>query len=462
MAREDRTATGLRTLARSVYPDPHLAVLLMFLVFVLAKYMQWGARRDIFAAIRFEFLLGAVLTVVCAVILASSDRRPRGAREVLVGIGLLFVAMLVQIPFAADAEAARAVFVDRVIKFAMLTLFIAALVRSPRGMAWFLAAFILACFYVTLEAARGALSGGLIWENQGVMRLHGAVPIYQHPNSLGGVAMGLIPFCVFLIPAVRGWKLRLLLAPPIITSSICILYSGSRTAYVAFFAFLLFWFSQSRRKLVWVMVALAAAAAAYPLVPDQYVERFKSINGQEAEGHSKEARIQILEDAWSIFLTHPTGVGVASFQKVRRDTFGRKQDTHNLYLEVATNLGVQGLLVFLLLVYMIIRTLLRARRSFRAQMRRLKTVAGPLRPPPRLAAEAVAHLRRLKFLAAVCTAVYGFIFVRLVLGLFGMDLYEIYWWFAAGMAVSLADISFRTARNGERLERLLEEESEEA
>ncbi len=449
-----------RAFARGLYYEPHTALTLMFLAFVLAKYMQWGARREIFATIRFEFLLGALLSIACVFILSTGENRPRGARDVAWGIALLFLAMLVQLPFAADPEAANTVFVNRVVKFAMLTLFVATLVRSPRNMNRFLFAFILACFYVTLEASRGALTGGLIWENQGVMRLHGAVPIYRHPNSLGGVAMGLIPFSVFLIPVVKRWWLKIALLGPLATATICILYSGSRTAYVAFFVFLLFWWSQSAKKMRWLLVAAALGIAALPLVPEQYVERFKSINGQEAEGHSKEARIQILKDAVEIFAAHPSGVGVASFQKVRRDTFGRAQDTHNLYLEVGTNLGVQGLVIFLFLVYAIIRTLRRARGRFRRQIALLAPLArGPDLPAP-LRRSLVDHVRNLEFLAAVCTAAYGFIVVRLALGMFGMDLYEIYWWFAAGLAVSLLDIAHSTRRAGERYAALCAEEAE--
>jgi putative inorganic carbon (HCO3(-)) transporter len=41
----------------------------------------------------------------------------------------------------------------------------------------------------------------------------------------------------------------------------------------------------------------------------------------------------------------------------------------------------------------------------------------------------------------VSKAVYFFIAVRLFLGLFGMDLYEIYWWFSSGLAISLFNIN---------------------
>jgi Mg2+ and Co2+ transporter CorA len=43
----------------------------------------------------------------------------------------------------------------------------------------------------------------------------------------------------------------------------------------------------------------------------------------------------------------------------------------------------------------------------------------------------------LKLLKAVSLATTAFIIIRLTLGLFGMDLYEIYWWFAIGVTTAL-------------------------
>jgi len=45
-------------------------------------------------------------------------------------------------------------------------------------------------------------------------------------------------------------------------------------------------------------------------------------------------------------------------------------------------------------------------------------------------------------LSELARAVSLFIIIRLGLGLFGMDLYEIYWWFILGLAISLNNIIF--------------------
>lgn len=434
------------------YWDPPLLVMGVFLTFVVARYMQWGARRDILATIRIELLLGAALILVCIFLLQTAPislSQLPGARRVVTMISLLFGAMIIQLPLAADPGIASQVFWDRVVKFAMLSLFIAVLIRSPKAMRWFMFAFLFACFYVTQEAARGAFSGGLIWENQGVMRLHGAVPIYAHPNSLAGVAMGVVPFVVFIAPALKSriWKLIILM--PLGTSLICLIYSGSRTGYVAFFAFLLFWWSKSRKKLKWILVAAGISLAAYPLIPDEYIGRFKSIGGQEAEGHSKEKRIVILQDAVTILAENPLGVGVASFPVVRSERFGRSQDTHNLYLEVATNLGIQGFVIFVLLITSLLSTFKAAEQSLEQDGLSLQRWART-QTDRRARRSVERQIQDYRMLKSVAVAASGFIWVRLALGMFGMDLYEVYWWFAAGLAISLEQIAKRVRRNTRR------------
>ncbi|MHB8078493.1 MAG: O-antigen ligase family protein [Candidatus Krumholzibacteriia bacterium] len=448
MAAERTAAAGLRL---PKYGEHAPAVMALFLVWVVARYMQWSERLGIFAATRFEFVVGIILIVACVGLMQAQPVPLRPGRTVLIAIVLLFAAMLVQLPFAADPVMAKNTFIDRVIKFAFLTFFMMVLIQSPRYLRWFLYAFLFACFYITQEAVRGLISGGLVWENQGVMRLHGAVPMYMHPNSLSGCAMGTIPFIVFLFPFWRRWYLRAGLLALAGTALTCVLYSGSRTAYVGFLAFALFWWLSSRRKLKWLLGALVVAAIALAVIPAQYKHRFTSIGGHEAEGASKEARIEILRDAWQIFIENPGGIGVASFPAARLRRFGRIQDTHNLYLEVATNLGVQGFLVFLFLVGALFASCRRARRRLLAQAAELAPWRRARELPPRLAAAIARQVDDLRFLAAVATATAGFIYVRLVLGFFGMDLYEVYWWFGAGLAIVLLNLTVGTARVNARL-----------
>ena len=52
----------------------------------------------------------------------------------------------------------------------------------------------------------------------------------------------------------------------------------------------------------------------------------------------------------------------------------------------------------------------------------------------------VAHIKDLELVVACARGLFLFVIVRLILGVFGMDLYEIYWWFAIGLTIAIFNI----------------------
>jgi putative inorganic carbon (hco3(-)) transporter len=109
-----------------------------------------------------------------------------------------------------------------------------------------------------------------------------------------------------------------------------------------------------------------------------------------------------------------------------------------VYLEVATNLGIQGLIVFTLFIAGQLRLLSRLTAQFGGQLASMAELAGPDSAP--LNDAGLSHRRDLLLFQQTAKAAQGFIIVRLALGMFGMDLYEIYWWFAVGLTIALYQI----------------------
>jgi putative inorganic carbon (hco3(-)) transporter len=411
------------------YPEVRSAVTLLFSVYVIIWYLQVGARIPTLGAIRLEFVLGALLAVI-AILSGVSLRSP-----LTPVLALLFVAILSQVPFSHDVITSYNVLLDRVLKFFVLAVFIVAFVKGPRQLRWFLGAFLFACFKMGQEGLVGRLNGSMMWENQGVFRLHGPTSLYTHPNSYAGMALGTLPFVVYLFPVASRWVKGFLFMLALFAGNI-ILFSGSRTGYVGLVGFLLVAVWKTKRRVRTLCVLAVVTGVALPLVPTDYIERFNTIfTGEDKVGQSSALRREILTDAVHVFAAHPLGVGVSAFPAVRRAMFGRDQDTHNLYLEVATNLGIQGLLVFLLFVGAQLRLLSKLSTELRDNARQLEAVAG-LR-----GGVEQAHLSDVRLMLATADAVQVFLAVRLVLGLFGMDLYEIYWWFAMGLTIALSNMS---------------------
>lgn len=411
------------------YPRVPLAPLLMFCVYVLIWYLQIGARVHFLGAIRIELLWAIPLTILAV------QQRPQFRSPAAILIIMYFLALITQIPLSQDFPTSWTVFVDRIIKFSFMALFIISFVKSPRGLVFFIGAFLLACLKMGQEGLFGVITGGLIWENQGVMRLHGSTSNYAHPNSFAGMALGTLPFIFYLFPLCPAYlKITFLIFLGL--NANIILYTGSRTGYFGLLGFLIVGFLRSNKKLRLLLIGLPVIILCVSLTPPDYKERFmSSFTHQEKAGHSSEARIQILKDAYPVFLKYPFGVGVSAFPAVRTRMFGRFQDTHNLYYEVATNLGIQGFIVFFAYITTMLVLLHKMERSFKDQLLAVQEAID--NHPPDTDGRLAVVRRELLLMRAVASAVFMFLIIRLTLGLFGHDLYEIYWWFAGGLTIAL-------------------------
>ena len=283
------------------YPHINNNMLLLFCGYVFIWYLQIGYRIQALGAIRFELIYAVVLAML-AIFFTPKFNRVIPLSSCLI---LYIIVLIIQIPFSYDFNTSLDIFVNRIIKFAFMSFFIIAFVRSPLHMKYFLAAFLLACLKMGQEGLIGRISGGLIWENQGIMRLHGATPLYEHPNSFSGMALGTLPFVYFLWPLTNKYLKTVLVIIALLSLNI-IIFTGSRTGYVGLLVFLLFVFITTKNKRKFLMSLAVVAIITIPIIPADYIERFDSIiTGKEKEGGSIEARKEILKDAVQIFIDHP-------------------------------------------------------------------------------------------------------------------------------------------------------------
>ena len=86
-----------------------------------------------------------------------------------------------------------------------------------------------------------------------------------------------------------------------------------------------------------------------PLLPQTFWTRISSIvNAEDDETGSREARVTLLQDGWNAFVDHPfTGVGAGQFQNYNPP--GRQElwrETHNVELQVLSELGLIGGMAF--------------------------------------------------------------------------------------------------------------------
>ncbi len=401
---------------KSFFKGQPLAYCVGFYIF--AFYLELHFRIPELQAIRFQFTYGAFVGIWCLVKYFGDSTKQKQFNSVTKTTFLLILILGIYTIFSMDRPESIRVYNDRVIKFALISFFIYAATEKIEDLRVIVAFMLLAWLKIGQEGFFGWLTGSLMWENQGIQRLHGSTAMYGHPNSFSGFAVGCLPFAVYILMCVKSNLLRVGLLTLILFSLVIIVTTGSRTGYVAVALGTCYFLMKLKTgKFKIFLLGIAILAATFNFVPAEYKERFGSIfTGQEKEGGSSEKRKEIIADAIELYIEHPMGVGVQAFSKVRYEMFGRSQNTHNLYLEVLTNIGPIGFFVFFYFVFKLI-----------------KLNAMNIRNLGKFGEESINN----HFLINLSKAVIGYLFIRLLLGLFGMDLYEVYWWVALGIALAV-------------------------
>jgi putative inorganic carbon (hco3(-)) transporter len=433
--------------------------LLAVLGFTFSHYVALSQRLDIMATLRNEMLLG-LTSALFAVGVMLTDPMPLGAgRRVALSYLAFLVMVFIQVPFAMDRVAANFTFSEHVLKQSIFVFYVAVILRSPRHIALFLAVYLFALFYILQEAVRGLITGNLVWRNQGILRLHGAVDRYGHPNGLSLVGVSVLPF-LFYMRAVwhRPW-MRLAILGCFVAAVLCIVNTGSRAGYVSVVAGMVTLWLLNRHKVRNLLILCVVGAGAFLALPEQYKARFETIGGEEIEGASKEARMQLMLDAWEIFLDHPYGVGVDSFIYVRHIKYGgdrKRQEVHNLYLQILTHLGVQGLATFVWLIVALFRchaVSLRGIRAAAADLRRdLRRREIPLdRRVERFLADVT-------LLESAILSIRFFMIMMLFNGMFAQTAYHILWCFIVGTSIATGAVAEHLVGVTRRYLRRLREE----
>jgi O-antigen ligase len=129
-----------------------------------------------------------------------------------------------------------------------------------------------------------------------------------------------------------------------------IVASGSRGGFLGFaaMAVVLAAFAARQRPGL-VLAGVLAVVCSLPIVPDQYWRRISSITDPSKDDYaSSTARKQLFGEAIDAFLENPiTGVGAGQFKDYKPEArIEAWHETHNIWLQVASELGIFGLAVF--------------------------------------------------------------------------------------------------------------------
>jgi len=430
--------------AKSPYPEVSTVITVLFNFYVFIWWLEIGKRVPFCAKIRLEFLVGAILGVLALYRFFSNPDRSKHNSDIATIIIIYLLVLLISVPLAVDVDVAWNAYVNRVFKFALMSFFISQFVTSPKTLKFFCFSSFLAFFKVGQEALYGKLTGSMVWYNQGIPRLHGPPnTMFGHPNSLSGKTLSLLPFLWYLFPVLKNKWVRLLILIQLVFSVNILIFTGSRTGYVTCIVMLIVLGIMSQKKWRTFLLILLVAIIAIETVPGDYKERFLSaFTGQERVGHSKAKRLDLLRDSLRVFLEYPLGVGLFCFPIIQQQEGRNPQETHNLYTQILSETGIQGAIGFLFFISVLWKKMSNIKLKIQTYIRnisKLKITYIKVNDS-NINKKLSERQSDLSLLLAIINATQLFIITRLILGFFGHDLLEIYWWIAAGLVIAVTNL----------------------
>jgi putative inorganic carbon (hco3(-)) transporter len=169
-----------------------------------------------------------------------------------------------------------------------------------------------------------------------------------------------------LMGARLSWRWRALVAAAVVLSTVAVVLSYSRTAYIAILAGLLIVVLLPRWRFKLLLPAVLMAVVLPMVLPPAAVERFDSISIEEGErDESTDNRFEFWELALAEFGKRPLlGTGFHTFHHAEFNP--HEMDVHNFFLRELVEKGLLGILILLGLLWSIARLLWRGLRHAEA------------------------------------------------------------------------------------------------
>ena len=260
--------------------------------------------------------------------------------------------MLATAPFSVWPGGAVGVFTDLFSKVILVFMLMINTITTRARLDRFVAVVIAGASYIAVLTVVNYLRGVNLVEGG---RAAGAVGgLFGNPNDMALNMVACLPLAVIVAlrrdrPVLRAIAI---IGVPFIVGAI--IFSKSRGGLVGLVAMLAVLLYQLRRVRPGVAaLVVAASIAVVPMLPDSFTDRMSSIfNPDEDPTGSREARKRLLREGYEAFLANPLfGLGAGQFHNYNPDDRQEAwRETHNAVLQVASELGIGGLIVFVVVV----------------------------------------------------------------------------------------------------------------
>lgn len=344
--------------------------LYIYLIFVISWFIHIGARLPLLGVIRFDLLLICVLMYLA---IQKSTERIKYKSETDRLLKSMILYSILTIPFVQWPGSVITHGIPEFIKAIVFYYFTIAFVNTRKDLAKFVLVFVVCQLFRILEPLYlhitegywGSLASMANWEY--LERLSGAPYDIVNPNGLAFIVCTVLPFMYFL--ASMSWVHRaafLVLTP---TCLYVLVLTGSRTGVLALIVIFLAILFRAKRRLIVGIFGIVVVVTVFPLLSADMQDRYLStFGGGEKNEATAEGRAEGVKASFLLAARRPIfGHGLGTSREVNANFGEVDQPAHNLYAEVAQELGLAGLVILVLFLKSIFSGFAKCRREYARQ-----------------------------------------------------------------------------------------------
>ena len=346
----------------------------LYLIFVISWFLHLTARVPSLGAVRFDLLLVIATT---ALSFGNMDSRAESEQRSKISWALVALTLycVITIPLVQWPGSVVKFGFEAYVKAVVFYFFTVHFVTTERRLRWLLLVFVLCQSFRILEPVYlhvttgywGSFASMANWEYMN--RLAGAPYDVINPNGLAFVILTVLCFVHYLWTGNWLGRIAYLVVVPI--SLYALVLTGSRSGMVGLAVVFVSVWLKSRRKLLLALVAVIAIPLAAPRMSGDLVDRYVSIVDSSAKNAGTvTSRIDFLKKSFDVALRAPLfGHGLGGSREALANFGGIDRPAHNLYAEVALELGFLGLGIFLFFLWTVARELWMHQKQWRSAAR---------------------------------------------------------------------------------------------
>jgi putative inorganic carbon (hco3(-)) transporter len=346
----------------------------VYLLFTISWFLHFGARFAFLGAIRFDLLLVCILATLA---LSQTKDRNFSATQIDKVLVTLIAYAVLTIPFVEWPGSVIKSGIPNLTKAVVFYFFTVAFIKTEPQLKKFVFVFLACQLFRIIEPLYlhitedywGSAASMADWES--LARLSGAPYDIVNPNGLAFVVCTVLPFLYFLS---SGSAVRRLMCFSLMLASIYVLsLTGSRSGMIGLAVILVGIIIKSKRRLLLTVSLLIIAVTGFSLLNADMQDRYLSAIGKgEKNAATSHERMEGMEEQIRVAMRRPIfgyGLGTspeANYHYTQAGPYaGREMPAHNLYVELAEELGLPGLVIFLFLIKAIVRGFANSRAALR-------------------------------------------------------------------------------------------------